>query len=131
MINIYPRQLTFIHSQKCDVCINSGNKYNVITLPQNRLLGWNVCEKEECTLQVEEWRYKSTIPYSELIKIFGENINVMRTSGILQSGWEVYGDAFKLCKEDDWWVDICSNNKKYSKCVTLTLLKYWNKTIEI
>lgn len=128
---IYPHNLDFSNLLCCDICKEEvGHLSKKFNLPQDKYIGWNSCGKDKCNTLVEKNIELCTIKGDELKDIFGETVNVLRSSGSLQPFWKIVGVAYKIEGNDDYWIHVKSQNGRYSKCVTMKNLILWNKCIE-
>ena len=74
-------------------------------------------------------RVNTTKDAEELIKTYGDVINVVRTNGKKETNWCIFGNAYKEHKDDNFWVEVRHIDKNKSKIVKLDDLDKWNNKI--
>lgn len=119
-----PHILSLIGENKCDVCNLESSSNKSLTLSNNRLIGWKICDNIDCKNKVKSWVKKTTIKNFELRKIFGDEVNVLRNSGKMEKDWEIDGEAY-LDKCEKWLIKVRKKNTRISKCLDLEIFRSW------
>lgn len=124
-----PHRLSFLATNYCDICHTKQDATSSVRIPGNSsMFGWEVCSSQECITTAKNWSNKSSIPESTLKQIFGQEIAVMRSSGVLQYGWQITGNAFiNIDPTPEWFVKV--RFEQYKKIVTIEELELWNQTL--
>lgn len=126
-----PHRLSFLTPNYCDICHNETKLTTSVSIG-NSIFGWNVCKSAECQLTAVKWQESSVISKTDLIATFGDEILVMRSSGILQYGWQISSNAFiGIESTPDWFVYVSlseGENIYKKKLVTIEELELWNQT---
>jgi len=120
---IYPHRTSLLQSPQCDVCNNTST--NFLSVSKHPYLGLVVCDVDTCKEQAKSWLEKTTIRNECLTNEFGPFVDVRRTNGQKESGWVIYGDAYKEKEDGPFWVSV-KDKHHHSKCIRLDLLKSWN-----
>ena len=126
MLEHYPHKLSFIYdSISCDVCKNSKTStIHTIKVP-NTFLGWTVCDEIKCKNTIYLWREEISISEKDLINMYGKNIKIRRSSGVIEDDWEIYGRAYKLHPNDTLWISV--KNNKNVKSISIEDMDILNK----
>lgn len=126
---IYPHRLDLLlEDKKCDICkVQKGINIHKINIEQ--YLGMLYCNNEKCK-EIINYSIKNTTKNAdELIKTYGDIINVVRTNGKKETNWCIFGNAYKEHKDDNFWVEVRHIDKNKSKIVKLDDLDKWNNKI--
>ena len=119
---VYPHHIPFIGDLICDICSKPGiKKY---TIPYSKFRGLVACERVSCRNRVKRSLLKTSIKLDSLVKEFGENINVVRSNGEIESGWKIASYAYQDTKDGPFWVFVTKGD--LSKCLTLDKIKELN-----
>ena len=124
MAIVYPHRLTFLARGKCDVCTGKGKE--LVHTYGNRYFGWETCNADSCNEIIRGWYDKTTIPNRLLLQRFGDNIRIQRSSGEIEPGWVVFGDAHLEDANGPFWVKVKNEGLHMSKEVTVNSLTLWN-----
>jgi len=129
--NIPPKRLTFIYENGCDFCDNFLNNDTTLTFVDFNLYphtGWQVCKK--CDLRCQKNIKLFYIEKDILQKKFpDDNFKVLRSSGEIEIGWNIAGNAIRYDINGDYTITIY--NKKdtsintIQKVINLKLLESW------
>jgi hypothetical protein len=124
MTLIYPHRLTFLDRKKCDVCGNQGK--NVVYMTTDHYFGWETCNKDECNQIIKDWYDKITITKEELIENYGDFVYIKRSSGKMESSWEIHNNARQEEINGPYWLKVKHKTKHQYKEIKLSDLQQWN-----
>lgn len=124
-----PHRLSFVPAKYCDICHQNQDATRSVALSgSNSMFGWDVCTAEKCQEEARQRALTSTIPEDALVAVFGNNISVMRSNGILQSGWQISTNGFiGVDMSPEWFINVRLPDQHKSKLVTLEELELWNQ----
>lgn len=122
---IYPHRVTFLNRGKCDVCQNKTKI--LINTNTNHFFGWESCNNDICNETIQKWHVDTTIPIDNLIERFGEEIYVLRSTGLKEAGWAIISDAYQEEKNGPFWVYVKDNGRHLTKEIQLLDLEKWNQ----
>ena len=120
----YPNRKSLLETKECEICNSNGATFRAL----NRLcyLGFWCCSSEDCINKIEQAIALITISNKHLIKEFGDKVCVVRNNGSKESNWTIVGDSYQEHKNGPFWINI-KNNERKSKCITLDIMRLWNK----
>lgn len=93
--------------------------------------GWILCGRDICEAQLSASLNAYTISKEKVVKEIGEKVKVKRSSGQLQEGWVIVGDAYKV--GDTFYIQVKSEEErkgskvKVEKTVPLEELRSWQR----
>ena len=119
----YPRHKTLIGVQNCDGC-GKKNETTFVSVPNELYKGYNMCDSTSCQDKIQNWMEATTITIEKLKGEFGPWVYIRRTSGKLESEWNIASSAYREEDDGPFWVTVRKRHR--SKCVTLTELRKWN-----
>ena len=123
---IYPHIIPLINYQTCDNCDNYEN-LDCRIIPYTKRLGWVHCNSNNCLNIVDEWQELTTADEKILKKQYGNKVKVIRTSGVLESDWEIYGSAYQTKKGTPFYITVRKLNTHTTKCIDENTFKTWQK----
>lgn len=122
---IYPHALTMF-DQNCDICGKNCDTYETFNTCYK---GWFVCKDENCKNTISKWKDILSINKSELKEKFTDWVYVKRSSGILESGWNIISNAWQEKENGPYWVKVRNDQNKLTKYIQLSDLSEWNMTL--
>ena len=124
-VDKFPHRLSFLSTTICDICqTDNADTTQVSVNEKEKRVGWNICGKESCQKVMREWKAEAIIPEARLTEALGEKVRVMRSSGLMQSGWIISGDA--IYSNQEWIITVRLSERELKKIVTLEELELWN-----
>ena len=121
---VYPHRVTFLNRGKCDVCKNKAQK--LINTNINHFFGWESCNNNNCNEIIKKWYENTTISIENLRKKFGEEIYILRSTGLKEGGWVIVSDALQEEKDGSFWIRVKDISNHLTKEVRLSDLDKWN-----
>lgn len=125
MTIVYPHRVTFLERGNCDVCGNPGQE--LVHANTDNYFGWESCNDEECNNTIQNWYNNTRKSIKDLKSQLGEWIYVKRTSGKLESGWEISSDAYQEIENGPYWVKVRHVRRHLTKIVQLDDIEKWNQ----
>ena len=121
---VFPHLLTFLNTGKCNVCGNKGKE--LIHMNTSQYFGWETCNSKICNEKIQNWYDMTTVSKEKLIQEYGDWIYIKRTSGTMESSWEIQSDACQEEKNGEFWLKVRHKTRHLSKEIKLSDLKKWN-----
>lgn len=114
--SLYPHRIYLLKDQSCDIC--SKPSTNVIHVDKNPFVGYVVCNSDVCIQKINHFMTDSTISHEKLRDMYGETVRIIRSSGLRDDGWYIYGAAYKESAYGPYWVRVRKGNSV--KCIELS-----------
>jgi hypothetical protein len=121
----YPKKISFLLNEKCDVC-KINDRVSTLEIAEQRYLGWNICKNDECNKIVYVWFDETTIDLESLVEKYGNEIKVKRTSGEIEDDWEFNGQAYRLSADSHMWIPVRKKNTNLRKSIPMEYFLEWN-----
>lgn len=124
MALVYPRRLAFLNRGRCDVCGNQGHE--LVRTNTDHYFGWETCNDENCNQTIKDWYDRTSKTKDNLIQKYGEWVYVKRSSGVIESSWQIYSDAHQEEQGGPFWVRVKHKTRHLTKDIRLSDLEKWN-----
>ena len=89
-----PKRLTMLRLGYCDACGNIAEDGIGSIFSIKPFLGWQCCDEISCVDKILQWKMIYSINQEDLVKQFGSQFLVKRSSGDYETNWEFDGNAF-------------------------------------
>jgi hypothetical protein len=124
---VVPHKLTMLRLTDCDACgtctkCHDGTK----TISLTSFFGWQCCGCLACEELILNWKSQVIIPLQQLISLYGDSVNVLRSSGSIDRDWKITGDAFARYPGDPYTIQLRHEGLQLAKQVPLEDFKHWN-----
>jgi hypothetical protein len=122
---IYPHRIYFIEKENnCDFCEEKGKR--ILNVDFNPFLGLWSCNNDKCIKLAKDSLFKTTVKYERLVKLYGDDIKIIRSNGNIENGWSIYGAAVKQEENEHYWVNV--KKKGLTKSVRVSDIELWNNS---
>ena len=119
-----PKRLTMLRLGYCDACSKIADDGIGSIFSIKPFLGWQCCDQIYCVDRILQWKKIYSIDQEDLVKRFGSQFLVQRSSGDYETNWEFDGNAF--FQNGRMYILLVNKSLNLKKNVQLEHMIEWN-----
>ena len=127
---IYPIQITGLLLPYCDIC-GEESEIEFYSICHVNTIAWRCCNLNNCKDILENSKELFTVSLSDLKLLFGNKISVIRSSGEIQTDWEIVSMAYYFKTNKMWIITTTDNTQTLTKTFIFQYLVKYNPNIDI